>query len=97
MVKSLSGEQLIADMFYKKTPDFSHDMKNMNAASAEVFLYLNLGRFYHDTEYLLDLSKVNDPEIRLTYNFQLTSVGGWTNGTAMTVAPNRTVVPHILR
>jgi len=97
VVKSLTGEQLLADMLYKKTPLYSHDMKNMNAASCEEFLYINLGRFYHDLEYMLDLSQVNDPELRITFNFAATSQNGWTNGVAMTDAPNISVICHLLR
>jgi len=96
VIKSYSGEQILGMMCYKKTPLWSHDYKNMSGASCECFLYLNFGRFYHDTEYWLDLAKFNDPEIRLTYAFAATAVGGWTNGTAMTATPSRSVIPHIL-
>lgn len=97
VVKSLTGEQLLADMLYKKTPHLGHDMKNMNAGSCEEFFYINLGRFYHDMDYMLDLSQVNDPELRITFNFQMTGHHGWTNGVAMTVIPSRNVICHLLR
>ena len=97
VVKSLSGDQLLADMLYKKTPLFSHDMKNMVNASAEEFFYINLGRFYHDPDYMLDLSRVNDPELRIDYDFGMTSHDGWTNGIAMAAAPSYSLIPHILR
>lgn len=97
VVKSLTGEQLLADMLHKKTHIFSHDTKNMSGASCEEFFYLNLGRFYHDLEYLLDLSQVNDPELRITFNFAATSQNGWTNGVAMTDAPNISAICHLLR
>jgi len=97
VVKSLTGEQLLADMLYKRTPICSHDLKNMNNASCEEFFYINLGRFYHDLEYMLDLSQVNDPELRFTFNFAATSQNGWTNGTAMTDAPNISAICHLLR
>ena len=96
VVKSYSGEQILAHMFYQKTPLWSHDMKNNSGASCEVFFHINLGRHYHDLEYLLDLSKVNDPQIRLTYAFAQTSHHGWTNGTAMTATPSRSVIADIL-
>lgn len=97
VVKSLTGEQLLADMLYKKTPLSSHDMKNMANGSCEEFFYINLGRFYHDLEYILDLSQVNDPELRITFNFAATSQNGWDNGVAMTDAPNISVICHLLR
>ena len=97
VVKSLTGEQLLADMLYKKTPIWSHDIKNMNAASGEEVFFINLGFHWHDLDYLLDLSRVNDPEIRITYNFEKTDANGWTNGVAMTAEPSRTVVCHLLR
>jgi len=97
VIKSMSGDQLLADMLYKKTPLYSHDMKNMVNASAEEFFYINLGRFYHDLDYMLDLSRVNDPELRIDYDFGLTSQNGWTNGIAMAAAPSYSLIPHILR
>ncbi|MBA7567054.1 hypothetical protein ES708_08754 [subsurface metagenome] len=97
VVKSLTGEQLLADMLYKKTPHYSHDMKNMNAASCEEFFYINLGRHYHDIDYMLDLGKVTDPEIRIDHNFALAKQNGWDYGVAMTTEPSYSVVLHILR
>jgi len=97
VVKSISGDQILADMLYKRTPLHSHDMKNMSGASCEEFFYINLGRHYHDFDYMLDLGKVTDPELRITYDFTLTSQNGWTNGVAMSTAPDRTTVLHLLR
>ena len=97
VVKSLTGEQLLADMLYKKTPHYSHDMKNMSGASCEEFFFLNLGRHYHDMDYMLDLGKVNDPEIRIDNDFTLTSQNGWTNGVAMSAVPSFSVILHMLR
>jgi len=97
VVKSLEGTQLLADMLYKKIPHYSHDMKNMNAASAEEFFYIPFGRYYHDLEFMLDLSKVNDPELRIDYDFGMTSANGWSNGVAMSAAPYYSLIPHILR
>lgn len=96
-IKSLTGEQLLADMLYKRTPHFSHDMKNMNNASCEEYFLINFGRHYHDLEYMLDLSRVNDPELRIDTDFTLTSQNGWTNGVAMSAAPSFSVICHILR
>jgi len=97
VVKSLTGTQLKAMMFYKRTQPHSHDEKNMNAASCKEFFYINLGRWYHDLEYMLALGQVNDPELRIEYDFALTSAAGWTNGVAMTAEPNFWVVCHLLR
>ena len=97
VVKSLTGEQLLADMLYKRTPLYSHDMKNMSAASCEEFFFINLGRHYHDMDYMLDLGKVNDPEIRIDNDFALTGAHGWTNGVAMTAEPSYSVILHMLR
>ena len=97
VVKSLTGDQLLADMLHKRTPICDHDIKNMSGASCEEFFHINLGRHYHDLDYMLDLSKVNDPELRLEYNFEKTAHNGWTNGVAMTAEPSRSVILHILR
>jgi hypothetical protein len=97
VVMSLSGEQILALMLYKGMELFSHDMKNMVSASCEEFFHIPLGRYYHDLEYMLDLGRVNDPEIRIEYDFTKTSANGWTNGVAMSTAPSRKVIPHILR
>ncbi|MBA7622111.1 hypothetical protein ES703_29482 [subsurface metagenome] len=97
VVKSLSGDQLLADMLYKRTPLYTHDMKNKSGASCEEFFHINLGRHYHDLDYMLDLSKVNDPELRIEYDFKKTGHNGWTKGVAMSDEPNRSVVLHLLR
>lgn len=97
VVKSYDARQLLAIMLYKKTPHYSHDMKNLSGGSCEEFFYINLGRHYHDLEYMLDLGKVNDPEIRIEHDFGMTTAEGWVNGTAMTVEPQYTIIPHILR
>ncbi|MBA7559840.1 hypothetical protein ES708_01456 [subsurface metagenome] len=97
VVKSLSGDQLLADMLYKRTPIYTHDAKNMSGASCEEMFYINLGRHYHDMDYMLDLSKVNDPELRIEYDFTKTGHNGWSNGVAMSDEPSRNVVLHMLR
>jgi len=97
VVKSLTGEQLLALMLYQKTPHFGHDMKNVNGVSSEEFFYINLGRHYHDMDYMLDLSRVNDPELRITHDFTLGTQNGWTNGIAMTAIPKYNIVCHLLR
>lgn len=97
VVKSYDARQLLAMMLYKRTPHYSHDMKNMASASCEEFFYINFGRHYHDPEYMLDLGQVNDPELRITHNFGLAAAEGWTNGVAMTVIPQYSIIPHILR
>jgi len=96
-IKSLSGEQLLADMLYKKTPLGPHDFKNMASASCEEFFYINFGRHYHDLDYMLDLSRVNDPELQIDADFTMTSQNGWTNGVAMSAVPSFSVICHILR
>ena len=55
------------------------------------------GRHYHDLDFMLDLSRVNDPELRIDYDFGLLSANGWSNGVAMSAAPYFSLVPHILR
>jgi len=97
VVKSYDARQLQAMMLYKKTPHYSHDMKNMHSAAAEEFFYINFGRNYHDLDFMLDLGRVNDPELRLTYNFGLATAEGWTNGVAMAVPPSYAVICHLLR
>ncbi len=97
VVKSYDGRQLLAMMLYKKTPHFSHDMKNMDTGSSFESFYINFGRHYHDLEYMLDLGQVNDPELRIEYDFGLAGAAGWTNGTAMTAEPQINVICHLLR
>jgi len=97
VVKSLDGRQLLAMMCYKKTPVISNDMKNLNAAACDESFYINLGRWYHDLEYMIDLGMVNDPELRIEYDFALAAANGWTNGVAMTVAPSYYIICHMLR
>lgn len=97
VVKSYSGDQLLAMMLYKRTPIMSVDNKNMSGAACSEGFYINLGLFYHDLEHSLDLSKVNDPELRFTYDFTKTTQNGWANGVAMSAAPSRSVICHVLK
>ena len=97
VVKSYDARQLLALMLYKRTPHYSHDMKNMASQSCEEYFYINLGRHYHDMEYMLDLSKVSDPELRIEHDFTMTGAEGWTNGVAMAVKPQYSIIPHLLR
>ncbi|GAJ09123.1 unnamed protein product, partial [marine sediment metagenome] len=97
VVKSYDARQLLAMMLYKKTPHLSHDMKNQSFGSTKEYFYINLGRWYHDNEYMLDLSQVNDPELRIEYDFALTGASGWDEGTAMTAEPSYYIILHLLR
>jgi len=98
VVKSLTGTQVKAMMLYKRTPWNSHDEKNMDGASAKEYFFINLGRWYHDLEYMLDLSQVSDPELRVEYDFTLATAAGWTNGTVMTAPwPSYYIILHLLR
>ena len=97
VVKSFEGNQLLADMLHKKTPLYGHDAKNLSSGMCEELFYINLGRHYHDPDYMLDLSKVNDPELRIEADFTLTGQNGWTNGVAMSAAPSYNLVCHLLR
>lgn len=96
-IKSLSGDQVLADMLHKRVPLGPHDFKNMASASCEEFFYITFGRHYHDIDYMLDLSRINDPELRIDTDFTLTSQNGWSNGVAMSAAPSFSVIAHILR
>jgi hypothetical protein len=99
VVKSISGEQLLALMLYQKSyAEGQYRSNHFSAESREYFL-LNLGRFYHDLDYMLDLSKVNDPELRLTFDFAKTTTHGWTHGQAYAAspAPSYCCIPHLLR
>ena len=99
VVKSIEGNQLLAHMMYQHIPIYSHHVKNHIGVSGEEFFYINLGLKYHDLDYLLDLGQVNDPELRITYNFGLTSANGWTHGQAFATTPKPaySLIPHILR
>lgn len=97
VVKSYDARQLLAMMLYKRTPHYSHDMKNTASDSAEEFFYINLGRWYHDLEYMLDLGQVADPELRLTFNFDMTGCSNWNCGVAMPTPPFYSIICHMLR
>ena len=57
VVKSLTGEQVLALMHYQKTLQDGHDAKNLPVGMCEEKFYINLGRHYHDLEYMLDLAR----------------------------------------
>ncbi len=99
VVKSLTGEQILALNMYQKC--FYQDpsqFQNINTTMRQYFL-LNLGRFYHDLDYMLDLGKVNDPEVRITFDFTKDSQNGWDSGRAFQTdpVPKYSMIPHLLR
>ena len=97
VVKSLTGDQLLAMMHYRKIPQDGHDAKNLSSGMIEEKFYISFGRHYHDLDYMIDFGKVSDPELRMEYDFELAAQNGWTNGKALTTKPAYFVVPHILR
>lgn len=96
VVKSLSGRQVRAMMFYQKMKQPEAFTSNYASASSRIDLFINLGRHFHDMDYMLDLGKVNDPELRITYDFTKTTELGWIKGEAMT-SPYRDTICHLLR
>lgn len=99
VVKSLTGDQILAlNMYQKCYHQDPGQYQNVNSTQRQYFL-INLGRFYHDLEYMLDLGKVNDPELRLTFDFTKTSQNGWDNGGAFQTdpTPKYSCIPHLLR
>lgn len=96
VVKSLTGREIKALMMYQKMAMGQDIMANYASHANRVELFINLGLTYHDLDYMLDLSKVNDPELRIEYDFTLTSHDGWTSGEAQT-SPYRDVICHLLR
>ena len=97
VVKSLTGDQLLALMHYQKTIQRGHDAANLPSGLHEETFMINFGRHYHDLEYMLDLGQVNDPELRMEHNFSATGHHGWTHGCAMSTEPSYCIIPHILR
>ena len=97
VVKSLTGEQLLALMHYQKTLQRGHDAAHLPSGLHEETFYINLGRHYHDPEYMLDLGQVNDPELRIEHNFSLATHHGWTHGCALSTEPSYCIICHILR
>ncbi len=96
VVKSLTGREIKAMMMYQKMAMGQDVIANYKSHANRLELFINLGMKYHDLDYMLDLSKVNDPELRLSYDFTLTGHNGWTNGEAQT-SPYRDVICHLLR
>jgi len=100
VVKSLTGDQLVGLMHYWGINHSQWEILNLPNDWIREQWYIPFGRWYHDLEYMLDLGSVNDPELRLHYDFTKTSHHGWTNGLALatgTHAPNICVIPHIVR
>lgn len=98
VVKSLTGEQVKALMRYQKMAQGQVEENNFYIAGWKnnVELFINLGRHYHDLDYMLDLGMVTDPELRITYDFTKTGHNGWTHGEAQS-SPERSVICHLLR
>ncbi|MBA7638659.1 hypothetical protein ES703_46315 [subsurface metagenome] len=99
VVKSLTGEQILAlNMYQKCFYQEPGQYQNTNTTQRQHFL-LNLGRFYHDLDYMMDLGKVNDPEVRITFKFDKTGQNGWDSGRAFQEdpTPKYSMIPHLLR
>ncbi|GAI47038.1 unnamed protein product, partial [marine sediment metagenome] len=100
VVKSLTGEQILALNYYDGTAVDVTNFYNVRVENQRECFFLNLGRWYHDMEYMLDLGRVNDPELRITFDFTKTTavkLHGWGNGQAFGVPHQIWVIPHILR
>ncbi len=99
VVKSLTGEQLQAISQYQKSYVDTESLYNVASETQREHFLINLGRFYHDLDFMLDLSKVNDPELRITFDFTKDEVNGWDNGQAFATAttPSYSCIPHLLR
>lgn len=100
VVKSLTGEQLLAMMFYRGIKHSQWEVLRLPSDKIREQFYIAFGRWYHDLDFMLDLGQVNDPELRIEYNFAKTDHHGWTNGAILdyaTTKPNYCVIPHILR
>lgn len=97
VVKSMTGSQILAKNMYEKCYNPGSDLfSNTNTRTREYFL-LNLGRFYHDQDYMLDLGRVNDPELRIHFNFNAVNRYGWAAVRAYVLPIEIWVIPHLLR
>lgn len=99
VVKSLEGVQLMAMQHYWYIPEVYPVWFNTPNATVRMFVHICMGRWYHDKEYMLDLGKVNDPELRITYDWTATAHYGWTAVQALATdpAPMYNCIPHLLR
>jgi len=100
VIKSLTGDQLLAMMHYRGIPHSQWEVLHLPSDYIREQFYISFGRWYHDLDYMIDLSKVNDPELRLTYDFDMTAHHGWVNGKGLdygTHKPTYCVIPHLLR
>jgi len=96
VVKALTGAQILAMNMYDRSYDRQQAPRLYNNTSHHETFYLNFGRFYHDKEYMLDLGRVNDPELRIFFNFNQGNHHGWLLGATFATA-DYTVIPHLLR
>jgi len=99
VVVSLTGDQILALMHYKHIPKTNWEELNLIDDYQREHFYIPLGRYYHDPDYCLDLGRVNDPELRIEYDFTLTTKNGWANGFAAGVGVDQSyyVTPHMMR
>lgn len=100
VVKSLTGEQILALNYYDGTAVDLTKFYNVTSGAQRENFFINLGRWFHDMEYMLDLGRVTDPELRITYDFTKTTAAqlhGWGNGFAFAGPHQIWIIPHILR
>ncbi len=98
IIQSISGHQAKALMMFRGENSLSSTEINDNAAEGYDHFLINFGRFVRDTKYGLNLSALNNPQIRLTWDYSLTTgFGGATFDADTSPAMKFSVLADILR
>jgi hypothetical protein len=98
VLKSITGNQAKALSMIHKYPRLASTEKNDNAVEGYDQIFLPLGGFFNGQEYAPDMSVFNNPQIKLTWDYSLTTTEfGMTGAADSSPAMKFTVLAKILR
>ncbi|KYK27433.1 hypothetical protein AYK26_07040 [Euryarchaeota archaeon SM23-78] len=73
---SLSGPQAQALAYYRGRTNVGPQRMNWSATETYDCFYIRFGRFTGDTKYLVDMAKLANPQLKITYDNTVTTIEG---------------------
>ena len=75
---SLSGLQAQAFAYYRGRSQPNAERIDWESTETSDIFFIRFGRFCHDTKYMLDMNKLVNPQLKITYDNVITTVEGKT-------------------
>jgi len=73
VIQSLTGNQAQALAMFRGPHVFASPQINQNAVEGHDIFVLNFGRHLRDTEHMLDMSKLSNPQLKITWDYSITT------------------------